>query len=153
MEKPECLVSSEDEDDNMEGGELISAEEQGLRAMTEENWELVRENSEVTFVWGDWETYKHLGKPEKYDDIQKKEYEKRVKEMAKKREQVLEVRAKRLKDTEKRREEEDKKAAKFTLRMKRELKKKRDKEDQEEVYGCSQGGDSRQSGYPARSSV
>ena len=131
MEKPECLVSSEDENEEDEG-EVISEEEQGLRAMTEDDWELVRENSEVTFVWGDWETYIHLGKPEKYDAVQKKEYEKRIKEMEKKREEMLEVRAKRLKDTEKRREEEDKKMAKMTLRMKRELAKKREKENQEE---------------------
>jgi Leucine-rich repeat (LRR) protein len=132
MEKPQCLVNSEDEHDNMDDGPTVSPEEQRLKEMSEEDWELVRENSEVKSVWGDWETYIHKGKPEKYDDIQKKEFEKRVKLVAKQREQMLEVREKRLKETKKRREEEDKKAAKMTLRMKRDLAKKREKEDQEE---------------------
>ena len=42
---------------------------------------------------------KHKGKPEKYDDIQKKEFEKRVKLVARQREQMLEVREKRLKES------------------------------------------------------
>ena len=131
MEKPECLVSSE-EDEEMDDLDQISAAEQALKDMTEDDWDLVRENSEVTSVWGDWETYVHKGKPDTYDETQRKAFEKRVKEAAKKREEILEVRAERLKETKKRREEEDKKAAKMTLRMKRDLAKKREKEDQEE---------------------
>ena len=106
----------------------ISAAEQALKDMTEDDWDLVRENSEVTSVWGDWETYVHNGKPDKYDEIQRKAFEKEGKgKQQKKREEILEVRAERLKETKKRREEEDKKAAKNDLRMKRDLAKKQKK--------------------------
>ena len=98
--KPECLVSSE-EDEEMDDLDQISAAEQALKDMTEDDWDLVRENSEVTSVWGDWETYVHKGKPDTYDETQRKAFEKRVKEAAKKREEILEVRAERLKETKK----------------------------------------------------
>ena len=45
-----------------------------IESISDEDWELIRNNSEVTAVWGNWETYKHLGKPENFDIEMEKLY-------------------------------------------------------------------------------
>lgn len=132
MEKPECLVSEEENGEDDANDELEDPSMVGIKEMTDEDWELVRSNSDVIAVWGDWETYKHIGKPCTYDKEEEKKYQQRIKEMKKEEEKVLQNRAKRLEDIKRQREAEDKKAMKLTLKKKRELALRRDKEDKAE---------------------
>ena len=130
MEKPECLVSDHDseEEEDVPVDPVLAA----LESISEEDWDLIRHNSAVVAVWGNWETYVHMGKPDRFDKEQEKLYKLRVKEKEKERATMLEIREKRLEDVRVKREEEDKKAARLTLKRKRELIARREKEDQAE---------------------